>query len=62
MKNGKMESPEKDAVGCPSCSQSAHDETVLVRCAQRKISQPPIPWRENEQAWRAHNSRVVIVR
>jgi hypothetical protein len=29
--------PEKDGKGvarCPSCSQNAHDETVLVRCAQ----------------------------
>ncbi len=29
--------PQKDGEGaarCPSCSQNAHDETVLVRCAQ----------------------------
>jgi hypothetical protein len=29
--------PEKDGEGaarCPSCSQNAHGETVLVRCAQ----------------------------
>jgi hypothetical protein len=29
--------PEKGRMGvarCPSCSQNAHDETVLVRCAQ----------------------------
>ena len=31
------ERPQKDGEGaarCPSCSQNAHDETVLVRCAQ----------------------------
>jgi hypothetical protein len=27
----------------PSCSQNAHDEAVLVRCAQWKINQPPPP-------------------
>jgi hypothetical protein len=33
--------PKKDGEGvarCPSCSQNAHDETVLVRCAQVKGS------------------------
>ena len=36
--------PQKDREGaarCPSCSQIAHDETVLIRCAQWKINQPP---------------------
>jgi len=26
----------------PSCSQNAHDKTVLVRCAQLGSSQPPL--------------------
>ena len=38
---------------CPSCSQNAHGETVLVRCAQWKINQPP-SLRDNELAWRDH--------
>ena len=29
------------AARCPPCSQNAHGETVLVRCAQWKINQPP---------------------
>jgi len=28
------------------CSQNAHDQNVLVRCAQWKINQPPSPKRE----------------
>ena len=33
--------PQKDGEGaarCPSCSQNAHDETVLVRCAQSRAT------------------------
>ncbi len=28
---------------CPSCSQNAHDKTVLVRCAQSRAPWPLLP-------------------
>ena len=38
------------------CSQNAHDNTVLVRCAQWKINQPASPplFREQENDQAAH--------
>jgi len=33
-RSGKRKNSGKDVARCPSCSQNAHDETVLVRCAQ----------------------------
>ena len=32
---------EEGIARCPSCSQNAHDEAVLVRCAQWETKQAP---------------------
>ena len=40
-RNARSKKDGEGAASCPSCSQNAHDETVLVRCAQSKINQPP---------------------
>jgi hypothetical protein len=36
--SGKRENSGKDVARCSSCSQNAHDETVLVRCAQLRAA------------------------
>jgi hypothetical protein len=41
LRNARPQKDEEGAARRPSCSQNAHDETVLVRCAQWKINQPP---------------------
>jgi len=33
-RNTRPEKGRRGVARCPSCSQNAHDETVLVRCAQ----------------------------
>jgi hypothetical protein len=33
MSNARPQKDEEGAARCPLCSQNAHDETVLVRCA-----------------------------
>ena len=47
--------PKKDGEGaarCPSCSQNAHGETVLVRCAQWGTHPGHPGANVYEQAWR----------
>jgi len=33
-RDGRPQKDGKEAAMCPSCSQNAHGEAVLVRCAQ----------------------------
>ena len=33
-RNARPQKDEEGVARCPPCSQNAHDETVLVRCAQ----------------------------
>ena len=42
-------------------AERARSEGARSTRAEEDLS-APIPWSENEQAWRGHNSRVVIVR
>ncbi len=40
-RNARSQKRERERSDHPSCSQNAHDETVLVRCAQWKATPPP---------------------
>jgi hypothetical protein len=47
--------PQKDgerAARCPPCSQNAHGETVLVRCAQLRATLAT-PLTRDEEDWKA---------
>ncbi len=48
-RNARPQKDEEGAARCPPCSQNAHDETVLVRCAQLRaaLATPPKRGREN---------------
>jgi hypothetical protein len=37
-RNARPQKDEEGAARCPPCSQNAHGETVLVRCAQSKAA------------------------
>jgi hypothetical protein len=37
-RNARPQKDEEGAARCPPCSQNAHDETVLVRCAQSRAA------------------------
>ena len=37
-RNARPQKGGKGAARCPPCSQNAHDETVLVRCAQLRAA------------------------
>ncbi len=37
-RNARPQEDEEGAARCPPCSQNAHDETVLVRCAQSRAA------------------------
>jgi hypothetical protein len=37
-RNARPEKDEERVARCPPCSQNAHDETVLVRCAQSRAA------------------------
>jgi hypothetical protein len=39
-RNARPPKDEGGAARCPSCSQNAHDKTVLVRCAQSRATWP----------------------
>ena len=38
LRNARPQKDGKGAARCPSCSQNAHGETVLVRCAQSRAA------------------------
>ena len=37
-RNARFQKDEEGAARCPPCSQNAHDETVVARCAQSRAS------------------------
>ncbi len=37
-RNARPQKVGEGAARCPSCSQNAHGETVLVRCAQKRAA------------------------
>jgi hypothetical protein len=37
-RNARPQKDEEGVARCPPCSQNAHDETVLVRCAQSRAA------------------------
>jgi len=37
-RNARPQKEGKGAARCPSCSQNAHDQNVLVRCAQYRTT------------------------
>jgi hypothetical protein len=51
-RNARPRKDEEGVVTCPTCSQNAHDETVLVRCAQWRAA-VATPLTRGEEDWKA---------
>jgi hypothetical protein len=50
-RNARPQKDEEGAARCPPCLQNAHDETVLVRCAQSRAAlATPLKERSREEA------------